>query len=76
LTLIITFDANEPSVLVRSLRLSVKSPAIDPVFWMSTKPLSGSPPGFMFDADRIAAPSLLLSIDRLPELNVLAGFAE
>src|SRR3954454_18039603 len=42
---------------------------------MSTTPFLAASPGFMPVAFRIAAPSLLFSIDSAPALKVLLGFA-
>jgi hypothetical protein len=46
-----------------------------PSFSMSTVPVCGAPPGFMFDGLKTAAASLELSIVSVPAVNVFAGLA-
>jgi hypothetical protein len=58
------------------VRPTVKTPLRSPSFWMSTVPTEGVPAGLRLPAERIAVPSLELSIVSVPEANVFAGFAD
>jgi hypothetical protein len=69
-----TLLANGGLSLIES-RLRLNSPPTVPVFLMSTMPVCSSPPGIMFLAEKIAVPSLLLSMLSAPAVNVLPGFA-
>jgi hypothetical protein len=51
-------------------------PSIVPVFSMSTVPVCAGAPGFRLDGLKMAAPPRLLSMVRLPAVNVFAGFAD